>query len=227
MHNYFVLNRVYDSILKLNPVIKKYGFVFEAYNSSEFFSKFDRIISFGSELRDRTGLYRLFSIGPMFDLNVGDKLPMVLLKSINSYRIIRMETNQEVSTIQKNQKAFVNKLVTVLRLYKNGMMEETMEFQYDINTKKWGSIGINKMRKNFIADEYTIDDNDVEKIALLLSKDIKIKPLSKLAFESFNEYYSIEQMSLKYVTLMTALESVFNKGKDQIAHTCSRHLAIL
>lgn len=220
MYNYFVLNRVYESILKLNPILEKYGFVFESYDLKEFILKFDQVLSFGAKLKDRRYYLTFFNNSPMFDFYVTGNRPMIILRNINSL-------DYTPGKITPFEDAFVKKLITILRLYKSGMIEEIMVFQYDITSKECPSYGFKKMRKDTVSDEYIIEDNDVEKIDALLQKEIVISATVKLAFDSFNEYYEIKQSTLKYVTLMTALESIFNQGNQQIAHTCSRHLSIL
>jgi hypothetical protein len=39
--------------------------------------------------------------------------------------------------------------------------------------------------------------------------------------------YDLPDGRIRFVTLMTCLESLFNLGKDQIAHTIARHLSII
>jgi hypothetical protein len=60
-----------------------------------------------------------------------------------------------------------------------------------------------------------------------LLREFKINRLSELAFQNFQDSYRIVDPRLRFLTLMTALECLFNCGKDQIAHTISRHVALI
>src|SRR5690606_26635296 len=42
-----------------------------------------------------------------------------------------------------------------------------------------------------------------------------------------NMVYDLPDGRLRIITLITCLESLFNLGRDQIAHTISRHLSII
>ncbi len=53
------------------------------------------------------------------------------------------------------------------------------------------------------------------------------KSYLELALKSFLESYNIEDDKLKFVVLMIALESIFNRSKDEpIRHIISRHAAL-
>lgn len=227
MYNYFVLHKAYESFLKLNELIEKYGYIFESFDYYEVLSKFDRVISHGAEVNDPDHMSRLFFIHPMFDFYTTGKRPMIFLRSLEHIELRAQLKGVSTDSIKLIDSDFVNRLINVLRLYKHGMIELIMRFSYDIESKKLGNASFDKKHKSNLVDEYCIDEEDLAAISQLLDQDFKVNDLSRFAFESFNLSYTIENKQLRYVTLMTALESIFNSSRDQIAHTLSRHLSIL
>jgi hypothetical protein len=75
--------------------------------------------------------------------------------------------------------------------------------------------------------DYTIDDEDVSKLSTTLKAKYESNQLTELAAKNFSLVYDIPDGRIRYITLMTCLESLFNLGKDQIAHTIARHLSII
>ncbi|MBN1186849.1 MAG: hypothetical protein JXB49_31520 [Bacteroidales bacterium] len=228
MYSYFVLNRIYESFLKLNPIIKKYGFVFESYNHSDLFRDFDKIICFGCDPRDAIERSSFFLRSPMYDFFTISDRPMILLKSTESQEKRIKDNNKNRQHVNQKDKEFVNKLISILRLYKEGMIELNMYFYYDIETKKCTETGTYiYSKRSLITKEYIIEDEDISEIEKKLASNLIINDLSKLAYESFMQSYTIDNIKLRYLTLMISLESLFNLGTDQISHTISRHLSLL
>src|SRR5205085_9197009 len=61
----------------------------------------------------------------------------------------------------------------------------------------------------------------------ILKGALVVPPYLQLAFNSFIEYYNVEDEKLKFVMLMIALESIFNKSNQEpIKHIISRHAAL-
>lgn len=213
MHNYFVLFRTYESFLKLNPIIERFGFVFEAYNYHTLLSKFDRVISHGIELPDKENISSLFFTNPMFDFYTTGIRPMIFLRSIERIEDRMQITGQSLDEIYKDDNEFVRHLITTLRLYKYGLIELIMEFIYDEGSKRLHQFGFDKKHKRITEDEYIIEDKDIPALSQLLDEKVDVNELSKLAFDSFNLTYTIENKQLKYVTLMTALKACLIKGE--------------
>jgi hypothetical protein len=226
MYHYFVLDRLYESALLLNPVIEKYGFFFEAFELKEALQKFDGIITYRSGIKDDSTVLLKFMESPMGDLNVWSRRPLIFLRNKVKYERQNPSLPFLSAELRKKNYDFVNNLILTLRLYKVGRMELMTSFAYDIETKNWES-GMDGKRKRSYEEEYIITEEDVSAISMLLKTPKEASPLTSLAFESFNLSYSVEDNKLRYVTLMTALESLFNFSTNQIAHTISRHLSIL
>ncbi len=227
MNNYFVLSITYESFLKLNPIIEKYGFVFESYDYDNLIKNFKSIICFGVEPKNNADIKYYFQLSPMYDGDVIFEKPMIFLKSIESIEARIEKTSLPIQKIIQQDSAFVERLISILRLYKEGMIEKNMEFSYDVETERIGQFNYYVHKRPFLYKEYIIDDGDVAEFERKLDSNIVINELSQLAYDSFMLSYTIDNNKVKYILLMIALESLFNRGNDQIAHTISRHLSLL
>ncbi|MHC5720805.1 MAG: hypothetical protein ACYTX0_54495, partial [Nostoc sp.] len=47
-----------------------------------------------------------------------------------------------------------------------------------------------------------------------------------LALEHFNASYTVEYDMVRFILLITAIESIFSLGRDQISHTVARHSSL-
>jgi hypothetical protein len=52
-------------------------------------------------------------------------------------------------------------------------------------------------------------------------------PSFRLAFDFFEESYVTTDLRMRFILLITALEAIFNQGKDQISHSLSRNLSLI
>jgi hypothetical protein len=59
------------------------------------------------------------------------------------------------------------------------------------------------------------------------SKSSVKDPSFRLAFDIFEESYTTTDLRIRFILLITALEAIFNQGKDQISHSLSRNLSLI
>jgi len=87
------------------------------------------------------------------------------------------------------------------------------------------------LRKNEIsigsAGDYTLTDEEAKTLSEKLVAKYEYNTLTELPLKNFSVVYDLPDGRIRFITLMTCLEGLFNLGKDQIAHTIARHLSII
>jgi len=82
-------------------------------------------------------------------------------------------------------------------------------------------------KKSFAKATVELTEKDVERFSIQFSDKIEINAISGIGYNAFTLAHDITDAELEFITLMTALESIFNSTGDQISHTVSRHLALI
>ncbi|HXS36164.1 MAG TPA: hypothetical protein VN721_05650 [Flavipsychrobacter sp.] len=121
--------------------------------------------------------------------------------------------------------AEVTDLLLQLRLFKIGEIRLSQLFQITSISRQITA------RKHEIAigsfGDFNLTDDEAEELSNLLSAKYECNDLTELAIKNFTVTYDIPDERIRFVTLTTCLESLFNLGKDQIAHTIARHLSLI
>lgn len=235
-----VLN-VDRSVLKLNPALEKLGYRFRWIDANEFETDFSEIVNvpkndsrphnnmIGREFKGisedlRRGLVHSAPFGQMF---MHMEYPgLMLLQKMETYRLTG-DFNDFISEQTSFRKFHteVTDLLLQLRLYKIGEIRFSQLFQITSVSRQITS------RKHEIAigsfGDFKLTDDEAEELSSLLSAKYECNSLTELAIKNFTVVYDIPDGRIRFVTLMTCLESLFNLGKDQIAHTIARHLALI
>lgn len=238
--SYALIQNVDDSIIKLNPLIDNYGYRFIVIDIEEFEKDFSEIVN----LPRRNEYTRDVIVGegqhkisyefqsalidnPYFGYSfIQLEKPEIILLHRFSYFSNNSQQETFLHSLARIRAFgdFIHNLILQLRLYKTGDICCTLQFQMGIfgnisyrNSKAF--IGTNKV--------FSITDIDIAHIKDSLSFKYRSTKLTDLAVNNFNLTYDIPDIRIRYITLMTCLESLFNQGKDQIAHTISRHLSII
>lgn len=235
-----VLN-VNRSILKLNPALEKFGYRFRWVNATEFDLDFSEILNvpknvdrprnnmIGREFKGisedlRRALVHSPSFGQMF---MHMEYPgIMLLQRIETYTITGGFSDflVERASFMKFHTE-VTDILLQLRLYKIGEIRFSQLFQITSVSRQITS------RKHEIAigsfGHFRLTDDEVNELSRLLSAKYEYNSLTELAIKNFMVVYDIPDGQIRFITLMTCLESLFNLGKDQIAHTIARHLALI
>jgi hypothetical protein len=155
---------------------------------------------------------------------------IVLLKSpIPSYKIVEKGgwRNYDQENSFGKLVTFTKELVQQLRLVEAGPIMSGPTFSRNEESK---IVYTTLLERNYtlnLEKTFKIDQRCIGQFDEIFKVEFRINDLCKLAFNSFELAYSLENPQTRFVTLMTALESLFNQGRDQFTHIVSRHLALI
>jgi len=228
------------SILKLNPIIEKFGYHFLCVDASEFEKNYSEILNVPKSTdrpltiiigRKQHGisheLHHVIVHNPAFgQMFLHLEYPeIILLKKTDSFNITEYNDFLIEREMFVSFHSFTSDLLLQLRLYKTGEIRCSQYFQITSVTRQ---ISFRKTEISIgSSGNYEITDDDVEKLSSILKSKYESNSLTELASKNFNIVYDIPDGRIRFITLMTCLESLFNLGKDQIAHTIARHLSII
>lgn len=243
VETYAILNNTNDSILKLNPFLKTKGYEFIKIGLQELEEKFSDLfylprkysetgkIKIGDQIISKE-FYIAFNSSPLFNWETKHSGSLILLKNLEKFKfeqkaekgILKLDLAQ---SIVFQTSSFCDILIRKLRLFKNGDIENVLVFHKE-ESQNQIYLRISKpLGKDHNYKVYQIEDNEIEDLLTHLSKEIEESPLIKLSLKNFELSYQIEDVKVKFVTLMTCLETLFNRGNDQISHIVSRHLSLI
>ena len=229
------------TILKLNSALEKFGYKFLWIDASEFEKNFSEIfnvpksndrpltIMIGREFKGishelHNALIHTQILGPMF---LHMEYPgIILLQKMANFKISGdtmdfMIENREFS----NFYPFVQDLLLQMRLHKIGEIRCSQLFHISSVSRQ---ISLRKREIEIGSHgDYALTDEEGEQLSKKLVAKYKSNTLTELALKNFNVVYDLPDGRIRFITLMTCLESLFNLGKDQIAHTIARHLSII
>jgi hypothetical protein len=188
-----------DSIIKLNDYIFDSGFEFVRYTLEEFEKKYRRkfreVIPHNYLYNCLLGLNRLGCINgrEIFE----NKYVIFLDDKHKNY--IEEEEEKEVNYR-------VNKLIENLKLFKSGHIKLISAFEFPLESEFEfiGPIIYSPPLKYYTYLKYSLSDTDPLELKVF-KEQLTIPPYLQLAFNSFIEYYNIEDVKLKFIMLMIAL----------------------
>ena len=230
-----------SSILKLNSAIEIFGYKFLWIDASEFEKNFSEIfnvpksndrpltIMIGREFKGishelHNALVHTQILGPLF---LHMEYPgIILLRKLADFKIPGDATDFIIENKEfSNFYPFVQDLLLQLRLYKIGEIRCSQLFHISSVTRQ---ISLRKREIEIGSHgDYTLNDVEAEQLSERLIAKYESNALTELAVKNFNVVYDLPDGRIRFITLMTCLESLFNLGKDQIAHTIARHLSII
>lgn len=241
VESYGIFINVDKTILETNFFLEKYGYTFQIIHLEEleknFYDlfnlpkKFDSTERIGFEDSDKTisrEFYNLLMHNSLFGYLNSFNQEIYLLKRIQDYEQ-KVENNIVNSgysfKIINESKRIVNCILQQFRLLRGGDIACPIQFHITKDDRKVAmKYGTNK---RFGHSVFTLTGRDIKELSNSFSLEFESNKLTELALSNFNLAYEIPDIKTRYVTLMTCLESLFNLGRDQIAHTVSRHLAII
>ncbi len=241
MESYAHILNADRSIIKLNPIIEEFGYSFILVDATEFEKDFSEIVNVpksdkrlltiiigrkqhGISHELHNSLVHTPIFGPRFmHLEYPE---IILLKKHSTFKIkgdaldILIEGKESIEFHQ-----FADNLLLQLRLYKIGEIRYSQLFNITSASRQisWRKTGISIGS----AGDYVVTDEDVQNLSAILKPIYEANTLTELAIKNFSLVYDIPDGRIRFITLMTCLESLFNLGKDQIAHTIARHLSII
>ncbi len=228
------------TILKLNPAIERFGYKFVWIDASEFEKNFSEIfnvpkddnrpltIMIGREHKGishelHNALVHSQTLNPMF---LHMEYPgIILLRKLADFKITSPDDFLTEDNEFRNFYPFVQDLILQMRLFKIGEIRVAQFFHITSITRQI-SLRIREIEIGSRGD-YTLTDKEVEQLSNKLVAKYEPNTLTELAIKNFNIVYNIPDGRLRFITLITCLESLFNLGKDQIAHTVARHLSVI
>lgn len=229
------------SILKLNPTIEKFGYSFIWVDATEFEKNFSDIVSIPKSDkrlltiiigRDQHGISHELHNALVHNATFGQmfmhmEFPGLLLLKKNATFKITGGTGDFIIEHKEFTSfySFVSDLILQLRLYKIGEIRCSQFFHMTSVTR---DISLRKTElSSGSRGDFTISDEEAEKLSGSLKIKYESNELTELAIKNFSIVYDIPDGRIRFITLMTCLESLFNLGKDQIAHTIARHLSVI
>ena len=240
---YALMTQVDRSVLQLNPVLQKYGYEFVAINIQDLERDFSDMVGLRKPY-DPKGLVNLKEQGlsisnQFYETVVNSSLLgidlilhgyVILLKRIQTYerKVVNYTFTAEEGYGPTNEMHdFAMALMHQLRLLKNDYASYLFQFHIARDTRtvvmRYAGFG----RKGFKIGKLNMTTEEVVRFGRLFTGKIVVTDLSRIAFESFCIAHDIDDIKTQFITFMTALESIFNLGADQISHTVSRHLALV
>jgi Apea-like HEPN len=238
--SYAIVLNADKTVIKLNTALEKLGYKFQWIDETELEANFSEIfnlpksserlltIMIGRESKGISHeLHNILVHTPPYGEILHMEFPGILvLRKLNDFNV-----NGDGMDFVAQQTEFMsffefaNDLLLQMRLFKIGEIRYSQFFSITSETRQVG------FRKTGIAigsrGDYTLTDEEAEKLSNILIAKYETNSLTELAIKNFNVVYDLPDVRLRFVTLVTCLESLFNLGKDQIAHTISRHLSVI
>ncbi|MEM7162901.1 MAG: hypothetical protein AAF487_10750 [Bacteroidota bacterium] len=238
---YSLISNVDESILRINPLLIKDGYEFLAISLAEIEAKFHSVFSFPYNpnpqtfFRDENNnklsvrFQAMLQNHEFSDNNTFSKRRLFFLKEKNDLTL-RIENN--VILDNKEVMAFriadyTHKLIHKLRLFKIGDIGSPISF---LKEKEGGNLlmSIKSPRyKNYRQKDFHLEEKDIEQLTTHLKLSFVPNELTNLAYAHFMLTYENFDARIKFLNLMSALESIFNLNPNQISHTMARHLSIV
>jgi hypothetical protein len=243
IETYALLTNTDSSIKLLNEKVSSFGFEFVSINLKQLEISFSDLFHHPNdyesniEVRVQNADYTIskkfldiVSSNELLGTNALLLNEVIFLKSKNEYQL-RIENNainhsESIGKMGEMQK-FIKSLVQQLRLFKSGNIQNPIIFQIDKNSRGVVSRLTSRYSNTYFAADYILSAEEAVDLSEMLIEDFKTNSLTELSIANFNLSYEISDVKSKYLLLMMCLESLFNLGKDQIAHTISRHLSII
>lgn len=229
------------TILKLNPTIEKLGYKFVWIDATEFEKNFSEILNIPKSNkrpltimigREHRGISHelhnaLVHTPPFGEMFIHMEYPgILLLRKLADFKV----TGDIKDFIVEQGEffefySFTNDLLLQLRLFKIGEIRCSQFFQITSESRQ---IGLRKMEIAIGSlGDYILNDDEAKHLSRRLVAKYEANTFTELAIKNFSIVYDIPEGRIRFITLMTCLESLFNLGKDQIAHTIARHLSLI
>jgi hypothetical protein len=239
---YVIFKNVDESILLLNNLLENYHFEFQKIGLTRLQDEFGELFSFNKEHdkfdeieykgeKIKSNFFKTIIKSPFFltqNIDPDSPIYFIFLKNLiqDDSGITDDIFHLNFKTFGETQ-TFTNNLLQKLRLFKEGSIDI---IGYIVIAKESRHIFMSSLQyiPNIIFSRtYSLITDDLIQAHKMLSEDISVNLLSELAMENFKESYRIVDPRLRFITLMTTLECLFNIGIEQIAHTISRHLSVI
>jgi hypothetical protein len=130
---------------------------------------------------------------------------------------------------KKLVQGYLNPVTRLMRLFQEGNVYIPLSYYYFDND----GTPLSPMRygRNMFLSRvnYKIKDSDLSNLRSFI-QETKLpfkEPFLELAFENFEESHHTQNLNLQFLSLMIALESLFNPGSGEISYRIRRNCAVL
>lgn len=241
LETFTVFNNVDRTILLLNPLLQNIGYQFEVYTLDQVEVFFYELFDYQKKNNSRMELklnncsvdydfYQAITMHILCEKSVFDNEEMIFLKKNENHKPTIIENKVDISksfSITNAIKNVAEEIIRKLRLFKNGDIYISATFQIDMKTRKIFHKQYSRQLTQNSNSIYSIRNNEVLSLHEHFNKDYGITDLTKIAELYFEKTYQTSDFLTKYIGLITALEAIFNKSKDQISHIIARHLSLI
>jgi hypothetical protein len=254
VETYALFTNVDEQILKFNTIVEPLGYTFIAVNLTDIERNFSALLSLPAKyesnakisISGRAGFltnefYEALMNNPNFGVNLLSHGRAILLKRTEDYKqdiiedrsglsVIDLDTSPMFKASQELHE-FLEDLILNFRLIKTGDPDYLFQFQI---TKESRRVVSRKSRAN--GRQFNVRTFDFSALELTelklrmqsgMASKVRVNELTQLALSNFILSYEIIDLKTRFVTLTTALESLFNNAKGEITHVISRHLALI
>lgn len=238
---YALFKNVDESILKLNPIIKNAGFEFVAFNLAELEKLFSNLYSLPDnyqtkillEIEGITTSYEFYTAYTNHSLG-DDSLVIthraIFLKRIENFHQVVIDNTKRLDksrNIIGEMQKFNSDLLRKLRLFKNGDIMSPVQFQISKEARQVESKLTERVIKPPTWKIYSIKDEEIGDLETHMKQKFESNDLTRLAEMYFESCYEFFDAKVRFTNLIMALESIFNRSKDQISHIIARHLSLI
>lgn len=241
VESYALFNCVDIGILKVNRLLEKYGYQFISISMEDLERDFFDLFSIPEQYESKASVnlhegkvqlsnefYEIINSSGLMQRQLLFKEPIILLSRIQTHRQIVVNNtvdNGPMIKVAGELQRFASSLIQQFRLFRAGDISCSMQFQIAPHVKKvvskmQGTGGLGRTL-------YILEEEDVKTFCEGFKEHFLVNDLAELALNNFNLSYNISDSKTRFVTLMTCLESLFNRGNEQIAHIIARHLALI
>jgi hypothetical protein len=240
MKIYALFRNVDESILKLNQYMTGYKFVkfdlsevekefFQLFGLPKDFTAQEFISNYNGKVFTRN-FYDAITNSKLTEYSVLNRGYMIFLEASEVFELEHDE-NGHIKIDNPTHNLFqsfeyVHHLIQCLRLIFSGYVAAPTIFQIDLSNKHIFTKMFDGVYRT-VEKNLNIDESKFENFGNLIKKPFPQSNDLSLALENFNTSYTIQDDRVRFIILITALESIFNFGRDQITHTIARHSSLL
>ncbi len=135
----------------------------------------------------------------------------------------------EVAELHNHAVIDLNNKLRLMRLFKEGnILNPILYFFEIIDGVPRNTYSIRSTRYYLTGPKYTVEDHELPSLQRFLENTrLPFKDYLQLAFESFEFSYHTHKKEMAFLSLMVALEILFNRGNQELKYRISRNAGVL
>ncbi len=243
---YYFIHNGNAELLKFNPYLENVGYEFVQVSAADLEGN-GNVIKFGN-MSDFEELHKFISVDGNNTINesVVNSYLVEFLQDFHNYSDATDEMISDYVVLKRRNGAVLESAsFSLTELIEQASFREEKELVSKLNIFLFGNVFIygcisidtthNKLLSFDTTACYDPQKWDIQVLKgndsvlnNLFKKDFKIPEMLELAFSVNNNYFEVKDSNLRFVSIITALESIFNKSStDPIQHILARHCALL